>query len=117
MEQLEERKKQLAAEALPLRALAEGDVEWRRVECRGELRHKDAAFVRARCSHACVCERANAERASAVAGGSASAHRGGDGAQGIRAGAFGSVTSLCTALTSELRLSRWCLRTEARLCC
>ena len=28
MEQLEERKKQLAAEALPLRALAEGDVEW-----------------------------------------------------------------------------------------
>ena len=48
--QLAERQEQLAAQPLSLRALArdQGVAPWRRVAGRGELRHKDAAFVRAR---------------------------------------------------------------------
>lgn len=49
-EQLAERARQLGAEPLPLRAVAGAGVqpagEWRRVLCKGELRHDAAAYVR-----------------------------------------------------------------------
>lgn len=45
-EQLQQRAKQLAADPLPLAALAATPAgEWRRVECRGELSHAKAQFV------------------------------------------------------------------------
>ena len=46
-EQLAERTRQLAAEPLPLSAAtASAASEWRRVLCKGELRHDAAAYVR-----------------------------------------------------------------------
>jgi len=55
-EQLAERARQLAAEPLPLKSVtaAGGSPagEWRRVLCKGELRHDAAAFVRPRVAFA-----------------------------------------------------------------
>ena len=50
VDQLQQRARQLAAEPLPLAALAAAAAapaqgEWRRVECRGELLHAKAQFV------------------------------------------------------------------------
>jgi surfeit locus 1 family protein len=53
VEQLAERTRQLAADPLPMEALSAPGApplgEWRRVACKGELRHEAASYVRARC--------------------------------------------------------------------
>ena len=52
-QQLAERTRQLAAEPLPLSAAtASAAGEWRRVLCKGELRHDAAAYVRDPAVHA-----------------------------------------------------------------
>ena len=67
-EQLAERTRQLAAEPLPLSAATASSVgEWRRVLCKGELRHDAAAYVRhLRWALPCHCSPRRISRARRV---------------------------------------------------
>ena len=95
--QLAERQEQLAAQPLSLKALTQdqGVAPWRRVAGRGELRHKDAAFVRAHWHFQASTRRALTELLSVLpprlrAGGPSRAHNRRHRPKGVPSGALAS---------------------------